>query len=84
MDDLPDCTMSDELVELAEFEYSERLPTDYVVSGPLGETNGRGRWFETTEQALAYYRNRFGPRFRGLVKDAEIYGDKYAFIIKQK
>ncbi len=86
MDDLipdsPDCEMTDADVEAAQFKYSDRAPNDYVVSGPIGDTNGRGRWFETHYRALRYYRMKFGDRFRGVVPEAEQYG-KYAFLIRK-
>ena len=77
----PDCNMDDEAVETAEFIYSDRAPTDFVISGPLGDTNGRGRWFENMTLAVRYYRMKFGARFRGIIKEAEEFGGRYAFLI---
>ncbi len=84
MDDLtpdaPDCLMTDDAVEAAEFSYSDRAPGDFVMGGPLGfDSNLRGRWFETFAQALSWARTRYGPRLKRVLINND---DRYAFLIR--
>ena len=81
---VPTICMEDEDVERTEFEYSTRAPEDWVSSGPLGpEGSGRGRPFDTWEQAERWAKSFYGSRLKGRVPDAQRDGhNRWAFLIK--
>ncbi len=67
---LPDVGMEDAEVASTEFYYSDRAPTDWVISGPLGSAgHGRGRAFRTWGAAEAWGRAFYGPRYKGRLPD---------------
>jgi hypothetical protein len=83
MDEItPDCMMADEDLETTEVSYSDRGVGDYVISGPLGDTVGRGKRFETALQAHRWAVQKYGNRFKGAIDEAEAFGERYAFLIK--
>lgn len=61
--------------------YSNVHENSFVISGPLGRSRkdqkGRGRWFETVEQAIAWARSTGRYRFIQRVREAEI-GQRWA------
>lgn len=81
---IPTVYMNDDKLEFTKIDYSDRAPTDYVISGPIGNLNGGGpgKEFGTVEQAEAWAKDRFGSRLKGKVKEAER-GGRWAFLIRK-
>lgn len=81
---VPEHHMSDEEVELGEFTYSDRMPTDFVVSGPLGDnTIGPGRHFDSMVSATRWARKFYGRRLLSRVDYATKFGgNRWAFLIR--
>src|SRR5262249_34255847 len=81
---VPEYWMEDEDVEGLEFGYSTRAEDDWVSSGPLGAHGiGPGRRFAYWDQAEAWARTFFGPRFKGVLPEAQREGDNgWAFRIR--
>ncbi len=79
----PEWWMADEEVEDLDFEYPDRLPTDFVISGPLGEARGPGRSFKTWSSAERWARQFYGERFKGRIHAAEE-GTRWAFLVGAK
>jgi hypothetical protein len=80
---VPTVLMDDDEVEATEFLYSDRAPTDWVVSGPLGESGfGKGRDFPTWEAAEEWAKDFYGWRFRGRKPDEPGSHGRWAFVIK--
>jgi hypothetical protein len=77
----PDLHMEDDEVESTEFEYSDRHPTDWVVSGPLADNRERGRWFRGMRDAEAWCREKYGDKFIRMIPEAKI-GKRWAALIK--
>ncbi len=80
----PDIGMDDDDVENTEFEYSDRAPTDYVVSGPLGPDGwGPGQRFNSVAAALIWLTRRVGGnRIKRRIVEAEA-GNRWAFLVAQ-
>jgi len=79
----PTILMEDDEVEHTEFHYSDRAPDDWVISGPLGENgHGKGREFDTWDQAEAWAREFYGWKFRGRKPDEPGSHGRWAFVIK--
>lgn len=81
---IPEHHMSDEEVEMMFVDYSTRAPEDWVISGPLG-THGRGpgRRFDSMSQAWRWARNKYGPRLKGRIAEATLFGgNRWAFLIR--
>ena len=77
----PTDDLSDDEVESTEWDYSDRAPGDWVISGPLGHLGGGpGRRFATVKQAERWAREKYGYRFKRPVVEA-IPGDRWAFLI---
>lgn len=82
---IPHGDLTDDELEAVEWDYSDRAPTDYVVSGPLGEEgNGRGRWFASWEDAEWWALRTYGDRLKHPIPEANIYGDRWAFLVRAK
>ena len=78
----PSYVLSDDEVEATEWEYPDRAPGDWVISGPLGsEGTGRGRWFANWRQAEKWAREKYGFRFKRRVPEAAQYGASWAFLV---
>ena len=77
-----ECT--EEEVEATEWEYSDRAPTDFLVSGPLGADGvGPGRVFASHRHAEIYVRSKYGTRVRRAAPEAEMDGERWAFLIRK-
>ncbi len=64
----PEYWMEAEDVEDTDFDYSDRGPDDWIVSGPL--VNGsRGRVFPNWAAAERWAREKYGVRFLGPVQE---------------
>ena len=75
--------MADEEVEGLEFEYPDRLPTDFVISGPLGDAKGPGRTFRSWHAAEKWAREFYGARFKRRVESPEE-AARWAFLVSKK
>lgn len=79
----PDVDMSDEEVEAAQFRYDDRHPTDFLVSGPVGDEGvGRGRWFPTDAAAERWVADKYGNRVRRRAPENEMEGLRWAYLIR--
>lgn len=80
----PEYHLSDDEVEGMEIEYSTRAPEDWVISGPLGaHGRGPGRRFFSIKQAHDWAREKYGPRLKGRIKEAALFGgNRWAFLIR--
>jgi hypothetical protein len=82
----PSVELTEEEVEVTEWEYSDRAPTDFLVSGPIGaegtEWAGPGRAFSSHRHAEIYVRSKYGNRVRRAAPEAEMDGDRWAFLIR--
>lgn len=83
---LPDHTMTDEEVEALEVDYSDRHPTDWVASGPLGEEGkGRGRWHPSWDAAERWARKFYGARLKRRIPEAGLSNsNRWAFLIRKE
>lgn len=81
---VPEYHMDASEVEETEFHYSDRAPTDFVVSGPLGgHGRGPGRYFPSVKQAAAWARSTYGRKLLGRIDDATKFGgNRWAFLIR--
>lgn len=80
-DSVPTHLMSDEIVGKIDFDYSTRGPGDYVISGPLtGRGKGRGREFDTIDDAENWARQHFGNRFKYRIPESGK-GGRWAILI---
>lgn len=81
----PNCMMDESDVENTEFAYSDRAATDWVSSGPLGEGgHGKGRLFETWDEAEAWARDFYKWRFRGRKPEEPGCHGRWAFVIRAR
>lgn len=82
----PDITMSDDEVEETEFDYSDRHPNDWVLSGPLGSHGGGpGRRFPSWSWAEQYAKGLHGDRVLRRIPEAALFGgNRWAFLIRGK
>lgn len=80
----PTIEMSEDEVEQTEFSYTDRSPDDWVLSGPVTELLGRGpgRRFESVKEAWRWAKEKYGPRLRGRIREAEEFGGRWAFVIR--
>lgn len=80
----PNCMMDDEDVANTEFAYSDRAPEDWVISGPLGYDSafGKGRHFETWQEATAWAETFYGKRLKGRKPDEPGSTGRWAFVIR--
>lgn len=67
----PTHDMDDDAVENTQFEYSDRPPGSWVVSGPLRDTPGPGRRFAFWRQAEVWAREKYGDKFIRRVVELE-------------
>ena len=82
---VPTCNLEDDEVEEAEWEYSDRAPGDWVISGPLPSGSGPGRWFPNWAAAERWARSFYGDRLRGPVREAKRDdANRWAFVIKNR
>lgn len=80
----PTQDLSDDEVEGTEWDYSDRAPGDWVVSGPLGNLGGGpGRRFVTARQAERWCREKYGADFKRMIPEA-IPGDRWAALIRSR
>jgi hypothetical protein len=77
----PDVAMEDDEVANTEFDYTDRHPTDWVVSGPLKDSSTPGRRFKTFAAAEVWAREFYGERFIRRVPETAI-GGRWGFLIK--
>jgi hypothetical protein len=77
----PDLHMEDDEVEGTEFEYSDRHPTDWVISGPLADGKGPGRYFRSFRAAEEWAREKYGDKFIRMIPEAKV-GKRWAALIK--
>lgn len=74
--------MEDDEVAGTQFEYSDRAPTDWVLSGPLGEEGGGpGRRFDSLEDAENWVVAKHGDRVKRAVTEA-VLGNRWAYLIR--
>jgi hypothetical protein len=80
----PDYTMSDDEVADTEFQYSDRHPADWVLSGPLGKHGGGpGRRFPSWDWAEVFARKLHGNRVLRRIPEAALNGgNRWAFLIR--
>jgi hypothetical protein len=80
----PHCSMTPEEVADMPVEYSDRHPSDWVLSGPLGpHGGGPGRRFAHIGQAAAHVKALHGDRVLKRIPEATIcYRNRWAFLIK--
>jgi hypothetical protein len=71
----------DEVAETA-WDYSDRAPDDFVISGPLPDGWGPGRPFESVARAARWCRLKYGYRFRRMITEAES-GGRWAALIRR-
>lgn len=77
----PDVGMDDDEVKNTAFEYSDRHPNDWVISGPLKDSSTPGRRFRTWAQAEIWAQNKYGERLIRRVPEAAA-GGRWAFLIR--
>ena len=79
---VPNIGMEESAVGQIDFDYSVRGPGDYVISGPLSGRMGKGpgREFVSGDDAEAWGREHFGPRFKYRIIDSER-GGRWALLI---
>jgi hypothetical protein len=80
---VPEYWMDDDEVEGVAFNYSDRHPDDWVISGPLGRAKGPGRRFPSWGAAERWAREFYGSRFKGRVVEAYTpESTRWAFLIR--
>lgn len=77
----PEYWMGDAEVEDLAFEYPDRAPEDWVISGPLGNARGPGRSFRSWGAAERWAREFYGDRLKGRIQEAQE-GTRWAFLIR--
>lgn len=78
---VPEYWMDERELESLEFQYPDRHPEDWVISGPLGTAVGPGRRFASWGAAERWAREFYGARFKGRIQEA-IEGTRWAFLIR--
>lgn len=81
----PEFHLTEQEVELCEFEYSSRHPADWVVSGPMGPYGRnvpRGRHFYSWEDAEAWAKEKYGARLVGRPAGIPEESRRWAFVIR--
>lgn len=63
---VPVLDTEDNTIGVTSYNYSDRAPSDWIVSGPLTGFTAiyRGREFDTVKQAEEWCRWFYGPRFK--------------------
>lgn len=78
----PQYWMGDDEVAELEFDYDDRAPTDFVISGPLAGTDGPGRSFPDWDDAEKWAREKYGSRFKRRMPAPED-SPRWAFLIRK-
>lgn len=81
---IPEYHLSDDDVEAMDVDYSTRHPSDWVISGPLGEHGrGPGRKFDTMKEAWFWAKGKYGRKLKGRITEATLFGgNRWAFLVK--
>jgi hypothetical protein len=83
---VPEHWMGDDEVASLDVPYSTRAPSDWVISGILGdgEDSRGGRRFYSWAAAELWARTKYGNKFKGRVKAVEDNNcGRWAFLIKR-
>jgi hypothetical protein len=80
---VPEVWMADEDVAELEFDYSDRAPSDFVISGPLNGGPGPGRRFESWMAAERWAREFYGARFKRRIEIPEE-SYRWGFLVRGK
>lgn len=79
--EVPEYWMEEAELEALEFEYPDRHPDDWVISGTLGDAAGPGRRFPSWGAAERWARQFYGARYKGRIQESEE-GFRWAFLIR--